>query len=80
MMDDDLDMLTSDELEFGFRVWARNADRLVGIPSRLHTRDNATGAWQYESEWRSELSMVLTGAAFYHKVSYLFSFLCSNTR
>lgn len=67
-MDDDLDMLTSDELEFGFHIWAHHSDRLVGIPSRLHYRDNVTGAWRYDSEWKSELSMVLTGAAFYHKV------------
>lgn len=24
--------------------------------------------WKYESEWTNEVSMVLTGAAFYHKV------------
>lgn len=26
--------------------------------------------WKYESEWTNEVSMVLTGAAFYHKVIY----------
>lgn len=26
------------------------------------------GKWKYESEWTNEVSMVLTGAAFYHKV------------
>jgi len=28
------------------------------------------GKWKYESEWTNEVSMVLTGAAFYHKVKY----------
>lgn len=27
------------------------------------------GKWKYESEWTNEVSMVLTGAAFYHKVT-----------
>ena len=40
----------------------------MGFPSRLHLWDASTGSWRYESEWTSEISMVLTGAAFYHKV------------
>ena len=40
----------------------------MGYPSRLHLWDNSTNKWKYESEWTSEISMVLTGAAFYHKV------------
>jgi len=43
----------------------------VGFPSRLHLWDASTGSWRYESEWTSEISMVLTGAAFYHKVCLL---------
>lgn len=27
--------------------------------------------WKYESEWTNEVSMVLTGAAFYHKVTVI---------
>ena len=67
-LDDDIQMLTTDELEFGYEVWRQFYDRLVGFPSRLHLWDNVTQSWKYESEWTSSISMVLTGAAFYHKV------------
>ena len=32
---------------------------------RLHFYNNSQ--WLYDSEWQSDISMVLTGAAFYHK-------------
>lgn len=51
-----------------WQVWREFPDRLVGFPSRLHLWDNVTQKWKYESEWTNEISMVLTGAAFYHKV------------
>ncbi|KAK7476210.1 hypothetical protein BaRGS_00032564 [Batillaria attramentaria] len=66
-LDDDIVMLTADELEFGYEVWREFPDRLVGFPSRLHLWDNTTQKWRYESEWTNAISMVLTGAAFYHK-------------
>ncbi|KAF0306498.1 Exostosin-2 [Amphibalanus amphitrite] len=66
-LDDDITMLTVDELEFGYQVWREYPDRIVGFPSRNHVWNNVTGRWGYDSEWTSELSMVLTGAAFYHK-------------
>lgn len=66
-IDDDILMLTSDELEFGFEVWREFPDRIVGFPSRVHLWDNGTQQWKYESEWTNDVSMVLTGAAFYHK-------------
>ncbi|XP_064489627.1 exostosin-2-like isoform X2 [Ornithodoros turicata] len=66
-IDDDILMLTSDELEFGFEVWREFPDRIVGFPSRVHLWDNSTDQWKYESEWTNDVSMVLTGAAFYHK-------------
>ncbi|WAR07680.1 EXT2-like protein [Mya arenaria] len=56
-LDDDIVMLTADELQFAFELW-----------------DNTTGKWRYESEWTNAISMVLTGAAFYHKYfSYLYT-------
>lgn len=67
-LDDDILMLTSDEVEFGYEVWREFPDRLVGFPSRLHLWDNTTDKWKYESEWTSAISIVLTGAAFHHKV------------
>ena len=65
-LDDDITMLTSDELELGYQVWREFPDRLVGFPSRTHVLEE-DGRFRYESEWTSEISMVLTGAAFYHK-------------
>jgi len=50
-------------------VWREFPDRIVGFPSRLHMWDNGTNCWKYESEWTNSISMVLTGAAFHHKVS-----------
>ena len=50
-------------------MWREFPDRLVGYPGRLHLWDHEMGKWKYESEWTNEVSMVLTGAAFYHKVS-----------
>ncbi|KAL5009577.1 hypothetical protein ScPMuIL_011882 [Solemya velum] len=74
-LDDDIVMLTADELEFGFEVWREFPDRLVGFPSRVHLWDNETQKWRYESEWTNSISMVLTGAAFYHKYfSYLYTY------
>ncbi|XP_041979728.1 exostosin-2 [Aricia agestis] len=67
-IDDDIIMLTPDELEFGFDVWREFPDRIVGFPARLHVWDNTTAQWRYHSEWTNEYSMVLTGAAFHHKI------------
>lgn len=53
------------------QVWREFPDRLVGYPGRLHLWDHEMGKWKYESEWTNEVSMVLTGAAFYHKVTVL---------
>ncbi|XP_037942690.1 exostosin-2 [Teleopsis dalmanni] len=66
-IDDDIIMLTADELDFGFEVWREFPDRIVGFPSRKHVWDNSTLRWHYESEWTNQISMVLTGAAFHHK-------------
>ena len=67
-IDDDIVMLTPDEIEFGYEVWREFPDRLVGFPSRTHTWSE-NGGFRYESEWMSNFSIVLTGAAFHHKVS-----------
>lgn len=73
-IDDDIVMLTSDEVEFAFEVWREFPDRIIGFPSRTHIWDNMTQSWKYESEWTNEISMVLTGAAFLHKFwSYLYT-------
>ncbi|KAJ1532048.1 hypothetical protein ONE63_000679 [Megalurothrips usitatus] len=73
-IDDDIVMLTPDELEFGYEVWREFPDRIVGFPSRTHVWDNVTKHWKYESEWTNHISMVLTGAAFHHKYwSYMYT-------
>ncbi|KAF6018746.1 Ext2 [Bugula neritina] len=64
-IDDDITMVTPAELDFGYRVWVENADRLVGFPPRYHSVNNFE--LKYVSEWISNISMVLTGVSFYHK-------------
>ncbi|QQP34616.1 Exostosin3like, partial [Caligus rogercresseyi] len=73
-IDDDAH-LRHDEIIFGFRVWRENRDRLVGFPGRFHAWDSLHSSWNYNSNYSCELSMVLTGAAFYHKYySYLYTY------
>uniref|UniRef100_A0A674GV97 Exostosin glycosyltransferase 2 n=1 Tax=Taeniopygia guttata TaxID=59729 RepID=A0A674GV97_TAEGU len=57
-------------------VWNnQNKNPLVGYPGRLHLWDHEMNKWKYESEWTNEVSMVLTGAAFYHKYfNYLYTY------
>ncbi|XP_023287673.1 exostosin-3 isoform X2 [Orussus abietinus] len=73
-VDDDAH-LRHDEIMFGFRVWREHRDRVVGFPGRFHAWDqNYHNAWNYNSNYSCELSMVLTGAAFIHKhYTYLYS-------
>ena len=55
-------------LSFLVRVWREARDRIVGFPGRFHAYDLKHGSWLYNSNYTCELSMVLTGAAFFHKV------------
>jgi len=72
---DDDSHLRHDEIVFGFRVWREHRDQLVGFPGRFHAWDVNHSSWNYNSNYSCELSMVLTGAAFYHKYySYLYSY------
>ncbi|XP_033121610.1 exostosin-like 3 [Anneissia japonica] len=75
-IDDDAH-LRHDEMLFGFRVWREARDRIVGFPGRFHAWDlvNKDG-FLYNSNYSCELSMVLTGAAFFHKYySYVYSYI-----
>uniref|UniRef100_U5EV17 glucuronosyl-galactosyl-proteoglycan 4-alpha-N-acetylglucosaminyltransferase n=1 Tax=Corethrella appendiculata TaxID=1370023 RepID=U5EV17_9DIPT len=74
-VDDDAH-LRHDEILFGFRVWREHRDRIVGFPGRFHAWDiNSNNAWNYNSNYSCELSMVLTGAAFLHKYyTYLYTY------
>ena len=63
-----------EEIIFSFRVWRENRNRLVGLPGRSHTWDKENLSWNYNSNYSCELSLVLTGAAFYHKYyTYVYS-------
>lgn len=53
------------------RVWREARDRIVGFPGRFHAWDVNHQSWLYNSNYSCELSMVLTGAAFFHKVQSL---------
>ena len=55
-------------LLISFRVWREVRERIVGFPGRYHAWDASRGGWRYNSNHSCELSMVLTGAAFLHKV------------
>ncbi|KZS12995.1 Exostosin-1, partial [Daphnia magna] len=59
--------LTTDEIDFAFHVWRHFPERIVGFPARTHYWDDTKGQWGYTSKWTNEYSMVLTGAAIYHR-------------
>lgn len=73
-MDDDASF-RHDEIIFAFRVWREARDRIVGFPARYHAWDAAHSTWLYNSNYTCEFSMILTGAAFYHKVGLPFCLL-----
>ncbi|KAG0722548.1 Exostosin-1b [Chionoecetes opilio] len=65
-LDEDV-TLTTDELDFAFTVWRTFPERLVGYPARSHHWDEAKGGWSYSSRWTNSYSLVLSGAAVYHR-------------
>lgn len=66
--------LRTDEIDFAFSVWQNFPDRIVGYPARSHYWDDAKGTWGYTSKWTNDYSIVLTGAAFYHRYfNYLYT-------
>lgn len=72
---DDDSHLRHDEIVFGFRVWREERDRIVGFPGRYHAWDVKHNSWLYNSNYTCEMSMVLTGAAFFHKYyAFLYSY------
>lgn len=74
-IDDDVH-LRHDEIIFGFRVWRESRDRVVGFPGRYHGWHVAEKSWHYNASHSCELSMVLTGAAFFHKYyAYMYSYI-----
>ncbi|XP_030637856.1 exostosin-1 [Chanos chanos] len=71
---DEDSVLSTNEVDFAFIVWQSFPDRIVGYPARSHYWDAGKARWGYTSKWTNEFSMVLTGAAFYHRYyHYLFT-------
>lgn len=82
-VDDDIH-LRHDEIIFGFRVWREHRTRLVGFPGRHHAWGLSgegqqqhqvssmpdSAPWSYNAYHSCELSMVLTGAAFFHRYRF----------
>lgn len=60
-------VLSTTEVDFAFTVWQSFPERIVGYPARSHFWDNSKERWGYTSKWTNDYSMVLTGAAIYHK-------------
>ena len=61
------------QVNFAFLVWRSFPERIVGYPPRSHFWDPLKKAWGYTSKWTNEYSIVLTGAAFYHRYPTLTS-------
>ena len=75
-LDDDI-KLSKEDILFGFRVWQRNRDNLVGFTARKHDYDPRQETWKYHYHVNSSprYSMVLTGAAFLHKYyTYVYTY------
>ncbi|KAJ0026772.1 hypothetical protein NQD34_017772 [Periophthalmus magnuspinnatus] len=67
-------VLSTNEVDFAFIVWQSFPERIVGYPARSHYWDSSRSRWGYTSKWTNDYSMVLTGAAFYHRYyHYLFT-------
>lgn len=77
-LDDDT-QLRNDEIIFAFRVWRENRERLVGFPARFHSWDPVTKSFRYRTELSCEYSLILTGAAIYHRYyHYYYHYLLDN--
>lgn len=73
--------LHPEEIDFAFSTWLSFPERIVGFPSRRHyyRESSKTSPWRYTSQWGNEYSIVLTGAAVFHKYyMHLFQALPSN--
>uniref|UniRef100_A0A8C1T5G3 Exostosin glycosyltransferase 1b n=1 Tax=Cyprinus carpio TaxID=7962 RepID=A0A8C1T5G3_CYPCA len=68
------------KVDFAFTVWQSFPERIVGYPARSHFWDNNKERWGYTSKWTNDYSMVLTGAAIYHRYyHFLYSHFLPNS-
>uniref|UniRef100_A0A8C1T532 Exostosin glycosyltransferase 1b n=1 Tax=Cyprinus carpio TaxID=7962 RepID=A0A8C1T532_CYPCA len=73
-------VLSTTEVDFAFTVWQSFPERIVGYPARSHFWDNNKERWGYTSKWTNDYSMVLTGAAIYHRYyHFLYSHFLPNS-
>ena len=61
------------QVDFAFTVWQSFPERIVGYPARSHFWDSNKERWGYTSKWTNDYSMVLTGAAIYHRYGRAFA-------
>lgn len=61
------------QVDFAFTVWQSFPERIVGYPARSHFWDSNKERWGYTSKWTNDYSMVLTGAAIYHRYRHRFT-------
>jgi glucuronyl/N-acetylglucosaminyl transferase EXT1 len=67
-------IMNTEEIDFAYNVWRFFPDRIVGFPARAHFYDDSKNSWGYTSKWTNYYSIVLTGAAFYHRYyNYLYT-------
>jgi glucuronyl/N-acetylglucosaminyl transferase EXT1 len=67
-------ILNTEEIDFAYNVWKFFPERIVGFPARAHFYDDSKNSWGYTSKWTNYYSIVLTGAAFYHRYyNYLYT-------
>lgn len=64
-----INILVLVQVDFAFTVWQSFPERIVGYPARSHFWDSNKERWGYTSKWTNDYSMVLTGAAIYHRYS-----------
>ena len=77
-LDDDT-QLRNDEIIFAFRTWRENRDRLVGFPARFHSWEPTTQTFRYKTDLSCEYSLILTGAAIYHRYyHYYYHYILDN--
>jgi alpha-1,4-N-acetylglucosaminyltransferase EXTL3 len=73
-LDDDV-IIAPEEIEFGFRVWCENRERMVGFFGPSHIYNFKDKRWDYAAT-NCKFSMSLTGCTFIHKTyMYLYSYL-----
>ncbi|PWA15025.1 hypothetical protein CCH79_00008615 [Gambusia affinis] len=69
-LDEDTVLSTTEvtpHVDFAFTVWQSFPERIVGYPARSHFWDSNKERWGYTSKWTNDYSMVLTGAAMFHR-------------